>query len=437
MTAFDRFEQLLPALLDDLAVVQMPDYAEDLLARTAATRQRRGWTFPERWFPMSALTRRLAAAPQVPLRLAVALALLVAAALIGALVAGSFTPHRPAPFGPAANGQIAYIDGTGQIAVGDPVTGTSNVIISGTGNSRVSYSLDGSRLAFTRAATGGGVDLMVANPDGSHVTKVTPDPITDPSFMAWSPRGDRIAITTLTGALLLFDASRAAEPTDLSQKLGVGVIQIGGYTDQPADVFRPPNGDELLFETHDAGARLQTAHLDGNVVETVLDPTTSRLGYSNLRAAQWSADGSQIAVMVEFPSQPERWHIYVLDADGGNVRPLSSLSKEKLIDQGRPTWSPNGTQIAFQYWTDHPADTGVDVHPIGVVDVTTGHFRELGPTLINGATWAWSPDGLSILEVPAAPTGDGHILIINAATGLTQTAPWTNVAEINWQRTLP
>src|SRR5258705_7065046 len=69
MTSFERFENRLPAMLDELAVPRLPDYADDLFARTAATRQRPGWTFPERWLPMSTITARLAAGPRVPWRL--------------------------------------------------------------------------------------------------------------------------------------------------------------------------------------------------------------------------------------------------------------------------------------------------------------------------------------------------------------------------------
>ncbi|HKB27848.1 MAG TPA: hypothetical protein VKC59_02395, partial [Candidatus Limnocylindrales bacterium] len=83
-------------------------------------------------------------------------------------------------------------------------------------------------------------------------------------------------------------------------------------------------------------------------------------------------------------------------------------------------------------------DPNEALYGIAVVDVATSKQRDdLGPDLINGAGWMWSPDGLSILELPATPPGDGHILIINATTGVIETAPWTNVAAMNWQRTLP
>jgi len=438
MTEFDRFELRLPALLDDLAIAQMPEYADDLLARTAATRQRPGWTFLERWIPMSALTQRFAASPRLAWRLGVALALLVAAAIIGVIAAGTFAPHRPAPFGPASNGQIVFLDGSGRILAGDPVTGKSTVIVKAPGNSRVTYSLDGSRLAFLRKGNAGEFDLMISDADGSHERRITSTPIAAPKFMAWSPRSDGIVMTDSAGTLLLFDATKAAEPTSLSQKLGVGPVAIGydGFQDRTLNAFRPPSGDQLLFVTHDGGARLQTARLDGSGVQTLLDPKTSGLGYSNLKGAQWSPDGSRIVVQVEFPLQSERWHLYVLDADGRNVHPLGSLSTDPLVDEGIATWSPNGTRIGFQYWTNHADGAGQDFHPVAVVDVASGHYRDVGRTSPNGmVSWEWSPDGLSILQVPG--DGSGEVLIINVDTGKMTTAPWTVAEPINWQRTLP
>ena len=48
MTTAQRFEHELPELLADLYVGGMPDYRDDLLRRTGATRQRPAWSFPLR-----------------------------------------------------------------------------------------------------------------------------------------------------------------------------------------------------------------------------------------------------------------------------------------------------------------------------------------------------------------------------------------------------
>ena len=78
-----RIERQLPQILADLGAGSSPDYANTILARTAAARQRPGWVFPERWLPMSALTQRMAAAPHVSWRALAVLALLVLAFGVG------------------------------------------------------------------------------------------------------------------------------------------------------------------------------------------------------------------------------------------------------------------------------------------------------------------------------------------------------------------
>ena len=78
MTTSDRFERDVPGLLE-LYLGPMPPYRDDILSRTAVTRQRPGWTFIERWLPVSAITGRLTAGSPVPWRaLALAALLLMA-----------------------------------------------------------------------------------------------------------------------------------------------------------------------------------------------------------------------------------------------------------------------------------------------------------------------------------------------------------------------
>jgi DNA-binding beta-propeller fold protein YncE len=88
MTPNDRPTTLTPGqvtqALSDLAMTSRPDYRDDLVRRTANTRQRPVWTFLERWLPMSLVTARHSTAP--PMR--AAWTLLLVAAITTALVAG-------------------------------------------------------------------------------------------------------------------------------------------------------------------------------------------------------------------------------------------------------------------------------------------------------------------------------------------------------------
>jgi hypothetical protein len=420
MTSFERFERSLPELFDELATPRIPDYYDDVMTRTAATRQRPGWTFPERWLFMSALTRRLAAAPRIPWRLGAVVALLALAALVAVLAAGALINRAPAPYGPAGNGHIAFVNGDGQVAIGDPSTGATVVLGGSSDSSDPMFSQDGARVLYLNHPTAATVDLVVAAIDGSSTVTLNPKPITPPGFGGWSANGDRFLILTAGGELVAYDTRTTALPRNLSAELGLRALDIGlGYNFRSTQAFRPPAGSEVLASTT---TKLLAIREDGASYRTILDRTTSPVPFTRLRGAEWSPDGSRIALMLEQAPFAERWHAYVMNADGTGLAPLGSVGANPQGDQNSVLWSPDGSKIAYQYWIRHTADDGQDFNPIGVVDVATGEAHDVGPVLTNGATWDWSPDGSSILEVPG--DGSGNILIINATTGVQTTAPW-------------
>lgn len=438
MTSFDRIERSLPTLLDDLAAPRTPDYLDDILTRTAATRQRPGWTFPERWLPMSTITRRLAAAPRITWRMVGAVALLILTLVVGLIVAGSRQPRLPAPFGPAANGQIAYVDSSGAIAVGDVQTGSTQVVIPGPVYGSPVFSADGSRLAFTSLHSGGGgFDIKVARADGADIRALNATPVAKPTFLEWSPAGTYLAVTTPGGMLELFDTTKTGDPTVLTGSGAVTTAEVGSgdFNAHVASLFRPPHGDELLFVNRGADVSLSAMRPDGSALRAVIDQGSSGLGYADLKAAQWSPDGALVVVMMSFPVDPNRWHLYLVNADGTGLRPLNASSNDPLLDEGNPAWSPDGGHIAFQRWSIL-ADGSSDYHPIGIVEVATGAMVDVGPTSTNGfLSWAWSPDGTAILEAPQDDSG--NLLIVNIASGKTGAATWSVRSGVSWQRVAP
>ena len=433
MTSFDRFERSLPALLDELAAPRTPDYFDDLLARTAATRQRPRWTFPERWFPMSAITRRFAVTPPLPWRVLGAVALLLLALIVGLLVAGRQKAHLPPPFGPAANGQIAYIDSGGAVAVGDVGSGATHIVIPGRGHDRPVFSADGAQLAFTTQRTGGGFDLQVALANGTGIRTLNATSVPQPAYLQWSPNGGSVAIT-YAGAVQLFDTSKTGAPTVLSA-IATAEIGYGGFNDHVASFFRPPRGEELLYVRSGVAPTLVVSRPDGSGLRTLIDERSSGLGYAGLKGAQWSPDGAQAVIMISFPVNPERWHIYVVNAHGAGLRPLNASSQDPALDEGSPAWSPDGRHIALMRWSTHP-DGSQDYHPIGIVDVATGAMADVGPVSNNGFfSWAWSPDGRAILEAPQ--DNSGQLFIVDIATGNWKLANWPVGSGVTWQRLAP
>jgi Tol biopolymer transport system component len=123
----------------------------------------------------------------------------------------------------------------------------------------------------------------------------------------------------------------------------------------------------------------------------------------------WSPDGSQIAFL---HTTNERADLYLMDADGGNLRQVTSTPEE---NEGMPAWSPDGSQFGITVFEDN-------VFTLFLVDAESGErtlFSE------DAASAAWSPDG-SKIAYGRASNGDYDLYVANAdgsdATRLTDAA---------------
>ncbi len=197
MTADQRFERDLPDLLAQLAPGPTPDYRDHVVQQTARMRQRPGWTFPERWLPMSAVTSRMAALPRVPVRFAPMVALILLVLALVAVAAIGSRPRGPAPFGHAENGLVAYAAG-GHIYTLDPATGAATALTADPGtDSAPVFSRNGERILFQRALNGSS-SLVTVRPDGSDPIAVTPvawSEIATYEYLAGRPP-DRVRVRT-------------------------------------------------------------------------------------------------------------------------------------------------------------------------------------------------------------------------------------------------
>ena len=98
----------------------------------------------------------------------------------------------------------------------------------------------------------------------------------------------------------------------------------------------------------------------------------------------WSPDGTRIVFSRSHDAGRPGESIYVMDADGGNVRQLADVPRYFVA----PSWSPDGTQIAFK--SDH---TGGNIYTI--MDVDGGNVRQRTgfPEWRTNQSQKWSPDG--------------------------------------------
>lgn len=140
------------------------------------------------------------------------------------------------------------------------------------------WSLDGSRLAFTRSSTtGGGAGIFVVNADGSGVSQLTSLP--GDREPAWSPDGTTIAFTRDSDIYLLIEG-------------GAGATLLYGAGGSNGDAAWAPDGTVIAFGGVDSGNQeILLIHPDGTGLSN-LTRTAAPLGEVQ---PSWAPDGAALA----------------------------------------------------------------------------------------------------------------------------------------------
>jgi Tol biopolymer transport system component len=422
MTTPTRLERNLPGILDDLSAGPTFEYLDDVFARTARMRQRPAWTFPERWFPMADITRPRAFAFAPPLRtIAVALVVIALLAAAAAVYVGSHQQRVPAPFGPARNGLIPY-ESSGDIYVGDPVTGASRLLVGGADDDHdPGFSPDGTFIAFMRSPSSLDLDLYTVRPDGTDLKRVTTVPIPSDSWVNWTPDSKHLAVIHKVngqGQLDILDMSGQRR-------------RLAGDIDVTALEFRPPLAQEILFRgVKDGHLGLFAMNTEGTNIRALI--TSPRASNEDLEygGATYSADGTRIFYQSWTPAgyQPEGCcQLWVMDADGSN--PHQFVNDAVNAWEGQAAVSPDGQWVAF--WRV------VDTTRVAVVRADgSGPVTQIGPNLTETASWTWAPDSSKILMVPSAADSPDQYLLDPAGGPWTLTK-WTATSNPDWQRLAP
>ncbi|MEX1169715.1 MAG: hypothetical protein WEE50_06205 [Chloroflexota bacterium] len=377
------------------------------------------------------IARQPVAAPPIPWRsigMGIALiALLVA--MVAALAIGS-RKTLPAPFGPAANGVVAYA-ANGDIYTVDPATGTSTAIVTGPETDlNPKWSLDGTRLVFERKQDGDSAlgALFVASANGADLVQLTPEPVTAILDYNFSPDGSQVLVAggPFWDPFVLVVASDGSR----IQELDVG---------RPAThaAWRPPDGAEILFmENGDNSNGFGGLHvLD---VATGQTRTIFERDLNRFRAmAMWSPDGSRIAYTEwqDASTLTAQAHIVEADGTGDRVLPLPPGA----IWQAPLSWSNDGTRLlAIRGYTGGYEESVAVALP---VDGSGFGVEVEYPGDLNAeccSVWEWAPDDSVILGNPVDSTGKLlDQLLLDPVSGASRTVPWTTTSTPTWQRLAP
>jgi PKD repeat protein len=240
------------------------------------------------------------------------------------------------------------------------------------------WSPDGFRLAFSSSG-----DVYTMPALGGTAINLTNDPADDGS-PAWSPDGGRIAFTSDRGGspeLYLVDVD------------GSNVIRLTaniGYAGRPAWA---PDGSILAFN-----CIVETGNRDICAI-TADGSTVTRLTADPARDSDpaWSPDGGTIAFATErygtlgYDGLPAA-DIALMNPDGSGARPMTGGAAAEY-----PSWSPDGTQIAF-----HTIDPSTDYGWGGSLIVVVANVDGTGSiVLAQGFNAAWRPAGGNFLPFPS------------------------------------
>jgi len=230
-------------------------------------------------------------------------------------------------------------------------------------------------IVFAAGSPDGHVHLYAMQPDGSDRRQIT-DYGSDDTDPAVSPDGRSSAFV---------HQIRDVPPV-------IATVPMDGgpptwLTDERLFVTSGPSwstdGSKIAFAAHDRGGqRLFVANADGTGVHAI---TGADLYWT--ADAAWSPDGEWIAFTASGVSgdrEPSTWDVFVVRPDGSELENVTRTPSTHEDESG-PTWSPDGTRIAF-------ARAGTEDQRIVIRRVAGGEETILTSGHIDSSP-AWSPDG--------------------------------------------
>jgi Tol biopolymer transport system component len=164
-------------------------------------------------------------------------------------------------------------------------------------------------------------------------------------------------------------------------------VQRPAANEAPADVI-------AYASDADGDTDVYTTALGGDVAVNLTHNDASD------QSPTWSPDGSEIAFSSD---RGGTWAIYVMEADGSNVH--------RVADDGtHPDWSPDGSSIAFSRAGSAAAGEGLS--QICVLNLATGATEQVTRDEAGALQADWSPDGTHL-----AYSGQQARIVVSTPSG--------------------
>jgi TolB protein len=276
---------------------------------------------------------------------------------------------------------------------------------------------DNSKIAFGRTSYDN-VDIWVIDADGSNLRRITNFPEQD-SEPEWSPDGTKLVFNHLVNeAFYLYVINiDGSNPKQLTNRH----TAFCGWS---------PDGRSLVAETEQDDrtdiAIIQIDHANNIVADITVQ---------NSFSPAWSPDGEKVLLMSE---RDGKLGSYIMNNDGTNIRRLT-------YSDSCPTWSPDGKKISFVSGQSDTVD--LEKKAVYVMNADGSDIRKVTDTSYEAYCPKWSPDCSKIIFSSGGYYGgqiyivnvDGSNLINLSADFESPCCPWWNkvsVSACEWMRNM-